>query len=154
MGEVSCSGRDYTVEMIDGGTLRRHYSSLVSATANANQADVKLIDPFQLVDFKTRILPEHLYPKFRLQLEKFKNQNPHIDITEVPDDYSQDQANDDHPQDLTGDQRVDRAMANENPSGADELIRKMVENVSHENIDFPADLRRIPKPKSFNKKNS
>merc|ERR1712215_271724 len=54
--------------------------------------------------------------------------------------------------DLTGDQRVDRAMENDNPSGADALIRKMVENVSHEDIDFPADLRNILKPKSFNKR--
>ena len=75
-----------------------------------------------------------------------------MDITEVPDDYSQDQADDDHPPDLTGDQRVDRAMENDNPSGADALLRKMVENVSHEDIDFPADLRNIPKPKSFNKR--
>merc|ERR1711873_242462 len=57
--EVSCSGRDYTVEMIDGGTLKRRFSDLVSATATKNQTDVKLIDLFQLVDFKTRILPEH-----------------------------------------------------------------------------------------------
>merc|ERR1712237_263598 len=62
--------------------VRRHYSSLVSATANANQADVKLIDPFLLVDFKTKILPDHLYPKFRLQLDKFKDQNPNVDITD------------------------------------------------------------------------
>merc|ERR1711889_1919 len=55
--------RDYTVEMIDGGTLKRHFSDLVSATATKNQNDVTLIDPFQLIDFKTRILPEHLYPK-------------------------------------------------------------------------------------------
>merc|ERR1711962_1304235 len=121
--EVSCSGRDYTIEMIDGGTLKRHFSDLVSASATKNQSDITLIDPFQLVDFKTRILPEHLYPKFRLQLEKFKNQNPHIDITEVPDDYSQDQVNDDHPQDLTGDQRVDRALGSNDPNEADELIR-------------------------------
>merc|ERR1712089_70373 len=153
MGEVSCSGRDYTVQMVDGTILRRHYSSLVSATANANQADVKLIDPFQLVDFKTRILPEHLYPKFRLQLEKFKNQNPHIDITEVPDDHSQDQVDDDHPQDLTGDQRVDRALGNENPDAIDEFIRKIVENARNESINFPADLRSTQKPRSFNKKN-
>ena len=113
--------------MIDGGTLKRHFSDLVSATATKNQSDVTLIDPFQLIDFKTRILPEHLYPKFRLQLDKFKTQNPHVDITEVPDDYSQDQADDDHPPDLTGDQRVDRAMENDNPSGADALLRKMVE---------------------------
>merc|ERR1712089_27425 len=107
MGEVSCSGRDYTVEMIDGTTLRRHHSNLVSATANANQADVKLIDPFQLIDFKTRILPEHLYPKFRLQLDKFKEQNPNIDITEVPQETSQ---HTQHTQEPTGDQRVETAL--------------------------------------------
>merc|ERR1712041_38994 len=116
MGEVSCSGRDYTVQMVDGTILRRHYSSLVSATANANQADVKLIDPFQLVDFKTRILPEHLYPKFRLQLDKFKDQNPNIDITEIPDETSQDQADINPSQELTEDQRVNRAMDNNTPS--------------------------------------
>merc|ERR1712115_280036 len=150
--EVSCSGRDYTVEMIDGGTLKRHFSDLVSATATTNQSDVKLIDPFQLVDFKTRILPEHLYPKFRLQLDKFKDQNPNIDITEVPDETIQDQADINHSKELTGDQRVDRAMENNVPSGADEIIRKMVANVSNETINFPTDLRDIQKPKSFNKK--
>merc|ERR1712089_33121 len=150
--EVLCSGRDYTVQMIDGTILRRHYSSLVSATANANQADVKLIDPFQLVDFKTRILPEHLYPKFRLQLDKFKDQNPNIDITEIPDETSQDQADINHSQELTGDQRVNRAMDNNIPSDTDVIIRKMVANVSNETINFPPDLRDIQKPKSFNKK--
>merc|ERR1712115_409929 len=150
--DVSSSGRDYTVQLMDGTILKRHYSSLVSATANANQADVKLIDPFQLVDFKTRILPEHLYPKFRLQLDKFKDQNPNVDITEEPDETIQDQADIDHPPELTGDQRVDRAMENNVPSGADEIIRKMVANVSNENINFPTDLRDIQKPKSFNKK--
>merc|ERR1712208_276224 len=138
--------------MIDGGTLKRHFSDLVSATATANQSDVKLIDPIQLVDFKTRILPEHLYPKFRLQLDKFKDQNPNIDITEIPDETSQDQADINPSQELTGDQRVNRAMDNNIPSGTDEIIRKMVTNVSNETIDFPPDLRDIQKPKSFNKK--
>merc|ERR1712236_127770 len=44
-------------------------------------------------------------------------------------------------------------MENSNPNGTDKLIKKMSKNLSHENIDFPTDLRRIPKPKSFNKKN-
>merc|ERR1712120_96898 len=127
--EISSSGRDYTVEMIDGGTQKRHFSDLVSATATKNQSDVTIIDPFQLVDFKTRIPPEHLHPKFRLQLDKFKDQNPNVDITEVPDETIQDQADIDHPPELTGDQRVDRAMENDVPSGADEIIRKMVANV-------------------------
>merc|ERR1711873_317590 len=143
------SGRDYTVQMVDGTILRRHYSSLVSATANANQADVKLIDPFQLVDFKTRILPEHLYPKFRLQLDKFKEQNPNIDITKVPDETSQ---HTQHTQEPTGDQRVERAMENSNQNSTDEIIRQMVSNVSKEAINFPANLTEIQKPKSFNKK--
>ena len=150
--EVSCSGKDYTVEMIDGIKLKRHFSDLVSATATANQNDVKLIDPFQLIDFKTRILPEHLYPKFRLQLDKFKEQNPNIDITEVPDETSQHQAENNHTQELTGDQRVERAMGNGNQNSTDEIIRQMVSNVSKETINFPTNLREIQKPKSFNKK--
>merc|ERR1712240_363356 len=67
-------------------------------------------------------------------------------------DLNQDQEDDDHPPDLTGDQRVDRAIENNNPSGADVLLRKMVENVNPEDVDFPTDLRNIPKPKSFNKR--
>merc|ERR1711954_128002 len=149
---ISNSGRDYTVEMTDGGTLKRHFSDLVSATATKNQSDLTLIDPFQLIDFKTRILPEHLYPKFRLQLDKFKSQNPHVDITDVLKDSHQDQEDDDHPLDLTGDQRVDRAIENNNPSGADVLLRRIIENVNSEDVDFPADLRNISKPKSFNKR--
>merc|ERR1712208_259523 len=105
--EVLGSGKDYTVQMVDGTILRRHYSSLVSTTANANQADVKLIDPFQLVDFKTKILPDHLYPKFRLQLDKFKDQNPNIDIT---DDTDNDSIQSQHIQGPTGDKRVERAL--------------------------------------------
>merc|ERR1711955_132093 len=97
--EISSSGRDYTVEMIDGGTLKRNFSDLVSATATKNQSDVTLIDPFQLIDFKTRILPEHLYPKFRLQLDNFKTQNPNVDITDVLEDSHQTQVDDNHPLD-------------------------------------------------------
>merc|ERR1712112_755978 len=150
--EISISGRDYTVEMIDGGTLKRHFSDLVSATATKNQSDVTLIDPFQLIDFKTQILPEHLYPKFRLQLDNFKAQNPNVDITDVLEDSHQDQEDDDHPLDLTGDQRVDRAIENNDPSGTHVLLRKIMETEHSEDVEFPADLRDISKPKSFNKR--
>merc|ERR1711973_90225 len=147
--EVSCSGRDYTVQLMDGTILRRHYSSLVSATANANQADVKLIDPFQLADFKTKILPEHLYPKFRLQLDKFKSQNPNADITNDTDDNN---INSQRMQEPTGDQRVERAMNNSDQNDTDEIIRKMISNIRKEPINFPPNLTDIQKPKSFNKK--
>ena len=150
--EISNSGRDYTVEMIDGGTLKRHFSDLVSATATKNQSDVTLIDPFQLIDFKTRILPEHLYPKFRLQLDNFKSQNPNVDITDIPDDSNQDKEDDDDPPDLDGDQRVGRAMENNDPNEADILLRRIMENEHSEDVEFPADLRDISKPKSFNKR--
>merc|ERR1712163_50425 len=147
--EVSCSGRDYTVQMIDGTILRRHYSCLVSASANANQADVKLIDPFQLVDFKTRILPEHLDPKFRLQLDKFKDQNPNVDITDETDENS---IHSQHMQEPTGDQRVERAMKSNNQNNTDEIIRQMISNIRKEPINFPPNLTDIKKPKSYNKK--
>merc|ERR1712240_377107 len=137
---ISNSGRDYTVEMIDGGTLKRHFSDLVSATATKNQSDVTLIDPFQLIDFKTRILPEHLYPKFRLQLDKFKSQNPSVDITEVPDDPQQTQEDDEFPQDLTGDQRINRAIEGDNSSETDVLLRRIMESEHSENVEFPTNL--------------
>merc|ERR1711955_59006 len=150
--EIWNSGRDYIVEMIDGGTLKRHFSDLVSATATKNQSDVTLIDPFQLIDFKTRIHPEHLYPKFRLQLDNFKTQNPNVDITDVLEDSRQTQEDDNHPLDLTGDQRMNRAIESNDPSETDVLLRKMMETEHSEDVEFPADLRDISKPKSFNKR--
>merc|ERR1711890_222340 len=84
--EISKSGRDYIVEMLDGEKLKRHYSDLVSASATKNQSDITLIDPFQLVDYKTRIIPDHLYPKFKLLLDKFKDQSKQkiLDLSELP----------------------------------------------------------------------
>ena len=71
--------------------LQRHYSDLVSATITKNQSDISLIDPFQLVDYKTRIIPDHLYPKFNLLLDKFKNQNKQnqVDLSELSEDDSE-----------------------------------------------------------------
>merc|ERR1712237_204939 len=129
--------------------VRRHYSSLVSATANANQADVKLIDPFQLVDFKTKILPDHLYPKFGLQLDKFKDQNPNVDIT---DDTDNDTIQSQQMQGPTGDQRVERALTNSDKNNTDDIIRHMISNVRKEPIHFPPNLTDIKRPKSFNKR--
>merc|ERR1712112_621954 len=138
--------------MVDGGILKTHFSDLVSATATKNQSDVTLIDPFQLIDFKTRILPEHLYPKFRLHLDNFKTQNPDVDITDVPEDSQQTQEDDDLPLDLTGDQRISRAMESNNSSETDVLLRKIMETEHSEDVEFPTDLRDISKPKYFNKR--
>ena len=84
--EIANTGRDYIIEMVDGETLKRHYSDLVSASVTKNQSDITLIDPFQLVDYKTKIIPDHLYPKFKLLLDKFKDQNKQeqMDLSELP----------------------------------------------------------------------
>ena len=49
------------------------FSDKVSASATASQSQVTLIDPFQLVDYKTRIVPHHMYPQFKIILDKFNN---------------------------------------------------------------------------------
>merc|ERR1712115_500056 len=107
------------------------------------------IDPFQLVNFKTRILPEYLYPKFRLQLDKFKDQNPNADITDDTDDNN---INSQRMQEPTGDQRVERAMNNNDQNDTDEIIRKMISNIRKEPINFPPNLTDIKKPRSYNKR--
>ena len=59
--------------MLDGTIITRHYSDIVSALATKSNSDVTLIDPFQLIDWKDRTPPDHLYPKFKLFLDNFKN---------------------------------------------------------------------------------
>ena len=70
--EVLPSGRDYSIILMDGTTISRHYSDTVSALATKSNSDVTLIDPFQLIDWKEQTPPDHLYPKFKLFLDNFK----------------------------------------------------------------------------------
>ena len=67
------SQRDYNITLLDGTTIARHYSDIVSALATGANLDVTLIDPFQLIDWKDRTPPDHLHPKFKLFLENLKN---------------------------------------------------------------------------------
>ena len=48
----------------------------MSALATKTSLDVTLIDPFQLIDWKDRTPPDHLYPKFKVFMDKFKKQHP------------------------------------------------------------------------------
>ncbi len=66
--EVLPSQRDYAITLLDGTTIARHYSDIVSALATKANSDVTLIDPFQLIDWKDRTPPDNLYPKFKLFL--------------------------------------------------------------------------------------
>ena len=71
--EILPSGRDYSITLIDGTTISRHYSDTVSALATKSNSDVTLIDPFQLIDWKEQTPPDHLYPKFKVFLDNFKS---------------------------------------------------------------------------------
>ena len=142
--------------MIDGGDIKRHFSDIVSAYATKNQSDVTLIDPFQLVDYRNRVIPDQVYPHFQLIMDNFKTQGegdqidmPTLEGPEDPPDFHQELSQDEL---LTGDQRVERALASEDPQGPDKIIKDLMRNNNPEEIEYPQDLRGIRKPKSFNKK--
>merc|ERR1712002_374299 len=152
--EVASTARDYVIELLDGDTVKRHYSDLVSASVTQNQSDIILIDPFQLVDYKTRIIPDHLYPKFRLLLDKFKDGTniPQMDLSAQQDNTSTLQDTDEGNDYQTGNERVTKAMESNALHGTDATIRKIVQYTTPDNIEFPADLREIKKPRSYNKR--
>ena len=58
---------------MDGTTISRYYSDIVSALVTKSNSDVTHIDPFQLIDWKEQMPPDHLYPKFKLFLDNFKD---------------------------------------------------------------------------------
>ena len=87
--EIKETRRDYSIEMLDGTKLKRHYSDIVSATATKSGSDVELIDPFQLINWKEKTPPDHLYPKSKLFLKDFKKgifSNPPSITYKDPDD--------------------------------------------------------------------
>ena len=73
--KVRESRRDCNIDMLDGTSLKRHFSDIVSASATKSGSEVELIDPFQLTNWRNKTPPDHLYPKFKLFLEKFKNRD-------------------------------------------------------------------------------
>ena len=74
------NGRDYNIEMLDGTSLKRHFLDIASASAMRSGSEVELIHPFQLTNWRTKIPLDHLYPKFKLFLEKFKRG----EFTDIP----------------------------------------------------------------------
>ena len=40
------SGRDYNIKMLDGTSLKCHFSDIASASATKSGSEVELIDPF------------------------------------------------------------------------------------------------------------
>merc|ERR1712115_528232 len=70
--EILPSQRDYSIIMLDGKILTHHFSDIVSASATNSNSDVTLVDPFQLMDWRDKTPPNHLYSKFKLFLENYK----------------------------------------------------------------------------------
>ena len=70
--ELKETRRDYTIMMLDGTQLKGHFSDVVSTTAIKSGSDVELINPFQLINWKDRTPPDHLYLKSKLFLKNFK----------------------------------------------------------------------------------
>ena len=93
--------------MLDGKILTHHFSDIVSASATKSNSDVTLIDPFQLIDWRDRTPPDHLYPKFKLFLENFKKGHQ-VSIPEITPQDSESiiQQNNSEEEMQTGDQRL------------------------------------------------
>ena len=69
--------------MLDGTSLKCHFLDIVSASATKSGSEVELIDPFQLINWKNKTSPDHLYQKFKLFLENFKRG----DFTNISPNY-------------------------------------------------------------------
>ena len=142
---------------MDGTSLKHHFSHIVSASATKSGSEVELIDPFQLTNWRNKTPLDHLYPKFKLFLEKFKygeftniaqttspgiNEDHDVqmlpahelhDVQMLPEHENQD--------DETGEQRLQAAKQKESPTGLDMVLQKLMDPaVAPEPINIPESL--------------
>ena len=117
------------------------FSDKVSASATASQSEVTLIDPFQLVDYKTRIVPNHMYPQCKLILDKFNDTNQSQDTEHDKEfeglppleeldttTYSQQEYEQEQNDLVTRDQVLEHARITVEPNPTEELLRNMLQN--------------------------
>merc|ERR1711895_93918 len=95
-----------------------------------------------------------LYPKFRLSLDKFKDGTniPQMELPAQQDNTSTLQDTNEENDYQTGNERVTKEMESSASHGTDATIRKIVQYTTPDNIKFPADLRKIKKPRAYNKR--
>ena len=124
--KILLSGRDYSSTVIEGTTISRHYSDIVSALATKANSDVTLIDPFQLIDWKDQTPPDHLYPKFKIFLDNFKSghQTPLPAITYM--DPQRQEADDDNLNTQTMEQEVQPESCTSEPTQLDLLLQNII----------------------------
>ena len=139
--------------MLDGTILIRHYSVIVSALATNSNSDVTLIDPFQLIDWRDRTPPDHLYPKFKLFLDNFKKGHQ-VSLSEITHQSSQeaDQLYNSEDEAQTGDQRLHQAMSSTSPTGLDTLLQRVMDpNTQLELLEKPKNLTTSKRPRNKRK---
>merc|ERR1712002_1084361 len=129
--EVKENGRDYEVVMLDGTHLKRHFSNIVSASATKSGSDVKLIDPFQLINWKDKTPPDHLYPKFKPFLEEFKKgmsaEVSRITYENSGNHETQEVSQQEIANCETIEQRFQAAKEKESPAGIDLVLKKFMD---------------------------
>ena len=104
------------------------------------------------MDYKSRIIPDHLYPKFGLLLDRFENQKKQNQRnTSKPSEENSKDAPEENIH-KTGHDRIEAALKLNAPQGTDAIIRKMMESTKPEAVNIPSNLKDIRKPTSYNKK--
>ena len=134
--------------------LKRHFSDIVSASATKSGSDVNLINPFQLINWKDKTPPDHLYPKFKPFLEEFKKgistKVPRIDY-EIPENHeTQEVPQQEIANCKTIEQRLQAANEKELPAGIDLVLKKLMDTtMTTDPLDIPDSLASSKRPKNF-----
>ena len=123
--------QDYNIVMLYRTQLKCYFSDIVIASATKSGSYVELINPFQLIKWRDKTSPDHLYPQFKLFLEDFKKgiftDIPRItyegpddpDIQIIPEQDNQDKE--------TGEQKLQAANHKELPTGIDMVLQKLMD---------------------------
>ena len=142
--------------MLDGTHLKRHFSDIVSASATKSGSDIKLIDPFQLINWKDKTPPDHLYPKFKPFLQEFKEgistKVPRITDENSENNEIQEVPQQEIPNSETTEQRSQATDKHEAPTGINLVIKKLMDTtMAPDPLDVPDSLANSKRPKNKRK---
>ena len=151
--EVRENGQYYNIVMLDGTPLKRHSSDIVSASATKSGSDVELIDPFQLINWKDKSPPDHLYPKVLEEFIRGKYTNiPQITSSGLDDPGVQMLPEQENQDDETGEQKLQTAQQNESPTGLDIVLQKLIDpTIIPEPLNVPESLTNSKRPRNKRK---
>ena len=112
---------------------------------------MELIDLFQLINWKDKTPPDHLYPKFKLFLEEFKRgvftNIPRITYEGPEDPDIQILPEQDNQDNKTGDQRLQAAKHNESSTGLDMVLQKLMDpTIIPDPLNIPESLANLKRP--------